>query len=777
MKRQYTAGFLGMIILTVVSFCLTACTDDTADTIRNGTVATEATPVRFEVTRTPLYSVTPSRAVPEPRQWHEGDRIQIRATFTGKEMSPAEEPQYGCYRYVADSDDWVPDADGDAIIWPVGAEKADFEAYYIEGLTGRISEDPGTSATFLLGDITEGGDPLYADKKELTYGRSVPLDFKHLCTHLEMTDVKSDLSGGYWLYIDGENELANAYSLSYSKEKGLTFAFTTSDECLTDGDARHYYIARQRNAEGTVDFYLARNNEGETLMDKNLTDKYGNCKLTYRFNRSYLSIKDVDALNNLAAGTHYELSTEKELGIVPEPQTEFPNEPETNLGEVDIPELLAGIQNGTDVYDSNDNIVLKATGEPYPRLMRDVDFKNFNPLDHAEKNKEWKLPTLDRTFDGNFHSFLNVAYPVFGNIETNGKIYNLAIRKSECIITVENIQKMEEFSIIPVQGVNIVTDLGLLTCIMNGNFSNILLENVDMTVHITEALSHETQLRTYRIGCIAGNQNSDNSAVATKIEKVELRGNVKLTVTTDDSKLNTQQECYAGIVAGQSGAVVDGVSMREDGKCTVSINVLSDSEVFVGGILGRSVNKIRNIQFNGEVDGSGVDSQRAFVGGLCGKMVNEKAEFGLMKDCTANVTVRGGTIHLPNAQVYAHAYTGGIAGSVDGVIMDDVFVTGSVTGGTETVAKTENTQMINYATGGGFGYVSGEHTDIKNCNVRMTVTAATVLTGSPWGNDTGNFAGLSTQAAEELQAQAKNNTARENADLMFVGKNASEPGS
>lgn len=785
-KRKYTACLACGIAFAALSLCAAACTDEPLGTDRGGTAATEATPVCFEITRTPLYAAT--RAVPQPRTWQAGDKIQIRAVFQGKEMSQPQEPQYGCYKFAENNGegDWAPDTPGDRIYWPVGAETADFEAYYIEGLSGRISEDPGTSGTFLLGDINPGGDPLYAVKKELKYGRSVPLVFKHLCTHLEMQQVKTDFSGGYWLYCTGKKELPNAYELAYSKEKGFTFTFTTSDNCKTEeGDNGHYYIFRPRNAEGTVDFYLAKNNTEQTFFSPggNLTDQYGNCKLTYRFNRSYLSFVNVESLNTLEAGKHYGFSVEKQLGIVPEPETDFPDKPQTDLGEVDIPELLDGIRNNKDVKDKNGNIVLQS-GAPYPRLVRDVDFKEFKPLDYIEGkgayqgnlHEGWKLPTLTVPFDGNFHSFINVAFPIFGDIK-NGKIYNLAIRNSKIDILVADIKRMEEDKVINTQGVDIVTDLGLLACQMDGYYSNILIEDVEMTVHITDALSKNVQNRTYRIGYLAGNQIASASE-ASKIENVRLRGDVKLTVTTDEGEMNSMQECYAGIIAGQSGAVIDGISRDKAGKCTVSADPLKcKSAVYVGGIVGRSVNGMRNISVGDvTVNGSKIDAQRAYIGGLCGELANEKEEYGRMEDCTANVEVKGGVVRLVNSTVHARSYTGGIAGTVNSVTCRDINVTGSVTGGYETDAKTDNTQMIVYATGGGFGYVAGTITDIGNCTAWMTVQAAKLATASPWGNCTGTFAGLSTFPADALQADGKNNTAKENSSLSFVGKESPEPG-
>lgn len=84
--------------------------------------------------------------------------------------------------------------------------------------------------------------------------------------------------------------------------------------------------------------------------------------------------------------------------------------------------------------------------------------------------------------------------------------------------------------------------------------------------------------------------------------------------------------------------------------------------------------------------------------------------------------------------------------------------------------------MIIYATGGGFGYVAGDITDIGNCTAWMTVKAAELATVSTWGNCTGTFAGLSIFSADDLQAERKNNTARENSGLDFVGKEGTEPG-
>ncbi len=765
------AGFVGRMMAMAAVLYAAACTDDRLmGDYGGGTAATEATPVRFEIDCEPLYSVT--RAAPKLKEWKDGDKIQIQAQFTGSGIDGTDEKQYGCYKYVDDNGDgdWIPDTDGDLIVWPVGSESGTFKAYYLAGANGRISE--GQSVNFVLGDIQEGEDPLHAESN-LEYGHSVSLNFRHLCTHLTLTDVKTDHSEGYWLYGKTGTEIPNACKLGYTSVGGLAFEFTNSEECRTSGgEEGHYYISRQRNGDGSVDFYLAQ----EKKEDGSFKYAYGDCELAYRFNHPYLSFTGITSLDSLEVGTHYELSIEKQLGIVPQPETEFPVNPETDLGNVDIPVLLDGIVHGMDVRDDKGNVVLKSEGELHPTLMRDVDFKNFNPMDYIEgtgaydgqPHPEWKLPVLGGIFDGNYHSFLNVAYPVFDKIE--GEIYNLAIRNSTCDITVEDIKKMESLHIRGSESLNVMTDFGLLACAVNGYLDNLLLEKIVMTVHLDNTLSGNTQNRTYRIGCLVGNQETSATDIGTAIGKVELRDEVKLTVTTDEGELDEVQDCYIGTLVGQSGALIDEVTST--GKCTLTVPLKGESTVYAGGLVGRATSTVRNVTLDVEVDCSGLHVLQAYAGGLIGELVNETSGRGTLENCIAGIAVTGGTARPVNNTTYAHAYTGGIAARINSATCSEVTVTGSVTGGTETEAITEYNNMINYATGGGFGYITGGgSTTITGCKALTTVSKA-VLQTAVENNDTGNFAGLSDIPATGLEAS---NSATENVGLEFVGRVGSEP--
>ncbi len=775
MKRQRPYGLSAIITMAAAALLAAACSDSALNE-EGGGRHPGGTPVVFEISRAPLYAAAPkTRAVPEPRQWKDDDRIQILAKFT-KAGGDTISTQYGCYKYKDENNgdgDWAPDTESDRLVWPVGSDSAVFEAYYIDGLAGRISIG-GSSGEKLLGSITEGGDPLFASSKTAC-GHSVAMTFGHLCTHLTLTDVKADLSEGYWLFCAPDSEeIPNAYELEYTADSALDFKFTKSGQNRTEGNAGHYYIPRQRNAnDGTADFYLAPGSAGY---------KYGDCELTYRFNRPYLSFRNVASLDTLQAGTHYELSIEKEIGVIPQPETDFPEEPDSLAGGVNIPDLLEGIVERKDVTDSAGSIVLKADSEPYPRLLRDIDFKNFNPLDYIEgtgpyagqAHQDWKLPVFTGTLDGGFHSFINVAYPIFDKIN-NGKIYNLAIRDSESDISVEDIKKMEKHHIRQSEQLSIMTDFGLIACTVSGHLENILMENVSMTVHLDSTLSGNIQNRAYRIGCVAGNQETSAGGASTSIEQVKFGGEVSLTVTTDSGILGEVQDCYIGAVTGQSGAVIDDVSQRgENGKCKVTTTIKGLSTVYTGGLVGRLTNTMRNVALNAETDCAGLHGLQAYVGGLCGEAANETGGHSTIESCNAVVTVKGGTAKPVNTTTHARAYTGGIAGRADSVTCRNISITGSVAGGAETEGVSDNSNKINYATGGGFGYMTGEKAEnISECHALTSVTPASPKTAGV-ENDTGRFAGLAESLTEQDLTKG-GNTALQSDTLQFIGKTGKEP--
>lgn len=802
------AKYLGRTIAAAALLCAgAACTDD-PDAAGGAAVCTEAEPVRFEVACTPVCSAAQAatRTVPEERKWQEGDRIHIYAEFTaadGKEIAEKDQKQYCCYKY--ENGDWVPSSTPtDVMMWPVGVQSGTFTAYYIEGLTERISENMSSDEK-LLGDIAEGGDPLCCIAEEVKYGRSVSLNFRHLCTHLTLQKVKSDISEGYWLYCknqeDGamqvKQEFPNAYKLSYSPTNGLTFEFCRSDKSrTTDDENGHYCIERRRNADGTVDFYLAQEPDGDGLKYA-----YGNCELSYRYNHPYLSFTGVEALDALKCGCHYELSIEDQLGIVPQPEASFPENPDLTAGRVSIPQLLEGIASGTQVRDENNNVVLAVDEKDGTvRLMADIDFKNFNPLDYVKgtgdfesgkglclPNDEgahagWTLPNVaGRTFDGNYHSFVNVAFPIFDDI-SNSRIYNLAIRDSKCEITKENI--------LEIQGIHMVgsssqmTNFGMLGCSVNCLVSDLLLENVSMTVELDKTLAGSLTQTTYNIGCLAGIQNAASTGAAnTELRDVELRGPVSLTVK---GELNESQDCYIGGLVGQAGARIDGVSCAqshgetpEEGKCTLTVGTISDNTIYAGGLVGLLTGTACNASLATVTDCSRLKASQAYVGGLCGTVLNESTANGILTDCNASVAVKGGVAVFVSTLTFSHAYTGGIAGRIKAATCRDIAITGTVEGGKDTELRPSNTEMFDYATGGAYGIIidmeseDAAQTVVERCSARTKVSAASLETTS-MNNWTGNFAGLSKLG--ETTLTEKKNSASANGDLQFVGHVGPEPG-
>ena len=754
--------------------------------------ASEPTPVRFEVSCAPL--VEPDGAVirskPADKTWKDGETLQITATFTGTEDLNTYANQYSCYKYSAADDEWV--AVGSGLFWPTGAKEGTFTAYYLAGLNGIITtsgELPENSTDeYLLGTIAEGEDPLYCTTKK-QYGRSINLQFEHLCTHLTLQDVKQNIADTYWLYRDSA-EIPNAYKLTYNRnDNKLKFEFVCSDANQTD--ASHFFVSRKRQSSESsswVDFYLAPSEraEGETRESADTDKRYGygkGCKLNYYNDHPYLSFTS-EELDALQAGYHYELSVNRYMGIVPESPESFPDKPTENDVEVDIPELLAGIRDKKDVRDEEGQLVLKAEGVEVPHLLRDVDFKKFNPIEYVKEHPEWKMPSLNSVrLDGNFHSFIDVAYPIFFEIE-NGEIYNLAIRNSKVEIKVEDIQEMNRLAI---QGSStshgsLNSDFGILCCFFNGLLSNFLLEDVAMIVHfdnrLTEGLSSNLD---FSIGCITARQTTSNQSNA-KIENVQLRGDVKLTVQTDeDHTASAVQDAFVGILAGQSGARIEGVTCEKglatgkekEGLCTVSVPIKGDNIVTVGGLVGQEVMEAKEINVNVEVDASELDVNQCYVGGLFGVIVNQSANKGIVTNCTASVTVKGGISHPINDATYAYSYCGGIAGKINFGELDRIDITGSVTGGNETTKRTENTRMMVYATGGGFGYVTAnDATAVKNCRTLATVSEAQLQTENLYGNATGRFAGMSPL---DLQEGDSNNCRAHSGSFNFVGSTYSEP--
>ena len=812
MKIRFYMKWFGRALAACAVLFAASC-DDRLPEAADARVATEPTPVHIEASRTALRAASgaATRTAPSVREWKDGDAIQITAVFSGDDIKDdAGKRQYCSYKYDADSVvSWIPAVPGDTLYWPVGATQGDFTAYYIAGLKGAISGATDVQDfVFLLGDIVEGSDPLYCTF-HADYGKSVRLDFQHLCTHLTLNDVKTNISDIYWLYgnADGTKsspEIPNAYKLIYKPEdKTLEFNFEYSPKSTTGGsvdklEGEHYVISRNKDSnEDWVDFYLAPSTKGDgETREPDVTYTYGqNCKLNYVNNHPYLSFTS-DELNKLMADYHYELSVERSTGVVPEPQTDFPEKPGTDdLGYVHIPDLLDGIVGNSDVSDDKNQLVLKSAGEAYPRLLRDVDFKKFNPMDYIEgtgdfdkeksdspvpidkrgPHRDWKLPRMvSRKLDGNYHSFLNVAYPIFYEVN-NGEIYNLAIRQSTVNITVSDIDKMDDL-VIQGQGASegsTNTEFGILANIFAGKLSRLLLEEVSMTVHLDHSLK-STGVQTYSIGCVAGRQSTSDRG-STTMENVELRGNVSLTVQTDEGgSISDEQDICAGVIAGQNGATIDGITCTEGlwtgepvaGKSQIRLSINGSSNVWAGGLVGINTMTIQNVGLDVVVDASQLKTAQCYVGGLCGEFVNEHENMGKLLNCMANVNVKGGVSHAINQTTYAYSYCGGIAGRVELVEAGRIYISGTVTGGIE-----EEGEIVQYpamraiATGGGFGYVTSGN--VHDCDVDAGVQAVQLETEGLWGNYTGQFVGMTSETFTE--SEGKNNSAQ-SGDYDFVGK-------
>ena len=825
METRLFVKLVGRTLAAFVALFAAACTDVRLPDVPAGAdAATVPTPVRFKAGLVPLRAAVDAatRTAPSVRKWQEGDVIQIAAVFSGTDRQDSLE--YCGYRYLAEADEWEPVVPGEELLWPVGAEKAVFTAYYIKDITGAFTskEEEASGGIFLLGDIEEGTDPLYCTFSG-EYGESVNLNFRHLCTHLTLNEVKKEMSDIYWLYgnASGEGkspEIPNAYELKYNPtKKELEFRFLTSEKSTTRGavtelgEGDHYVVSRKKSSdEDWVDFYLApyRAGEGETRTSDVIYTYGKDCKLNYVNNHPYLSFTS-DELDTLQAGIHYELSVERSTGIVPEPQTDFPDKPGDTSGYVHIPDLLAGIVSNSDVTDETGQLVLKSTGETYPRLLRDVDFHYFNPLDYIRgtgnfdpakgedetpvpkrfrtgPHPDWKLPRMEgNILDGDYRSFLHVAYPIFYSVE-NGEIYNLAIRDSKLDITVKDIQRMDS---VKIQGDNategaINANFGILAAIFRGKVSALLLDKVDMTVHLDSCLLSGSAGITYSIGCVAGQQAASTVGKATIIENVELRGDVKLTVQTDgdEGMLNSRQDICVGIIAGQSGATIDGVTCAESsltdtkvpGKCTLSLPIYSQANVKAGGLVGKEVMTMQDASgINVEVNASQLNAAQCYIGGLVGEIVNENTSYGKLFDCTANVAVTGGISHGINDITYSYSYCGGIAGKASTVEIKRITIRGTVKGGTERVEQPTNANMMVFATGGGFGYVSvSKEADLQYCRVGAGVTAASLSTSGIWGNHTGCFAGMTP---DDYAENTNGNWASASSIYNFVGHKETEP--
>ena len=788
-----------IFVLTVVAAMLAACaTDDMSGADRDVCEGGDEMPVAFDI------SLPATRAIENPKtKFTNGDVIHIQGTFLVKldgQTELQERIRYGAMQF--DGKKWTP-LDGSDLKWPNTAQTGTFKAYFISGSTGVLyheideekGEDHSRTRTYLLSKITPDGknsdqdeswsDPLMAenngkDNAGVEYGYAVALNFQHICAYLTLEELEPAVSDNYWFSTPESNEpLQNAFYLSLTENFELEFNKVSIPEAgytvdnKADGAQLYCISGKANSVERTVTVGGGDGSEGETKTETITVANYfvfpgdyskfvlsyptsiptigsDGTVVQYGSTQSYMSYdyykipEDVGGAKNikpkLEAGRTYVLNVTKSPGttITIPPDGEGWDESD-DYTVVDPKTFFEHVTNGWQ-YEKDGTLILEeVTGGT--RLRRNVDFKGeFGYWKTFQPN----LPS-GRTFDGDYHYIRNAGGQLFHF--NDGTIKNLGVKNIKV-----------DFETFETEGENKDNDMSRLgaLCMFNhptGIIENIRMENVTVKAHILTV--DDDSPEAHNIGCILGSNTGRMSQVA-------LSGTLMLTVDkSGDSSMDASVNI--GGIVGQNAARIEDVSSLDDALKVVIYNNCNGPKAafYVGGIAGQNIGYIDSVILTDvTVDGSGSSGNGSYMGGMVGESkvsTNNDEEYpnARLSSCIIGGTVRPGTvIHTTNAD--SGMYTGGIAGALQGVPVDDCKLAVSV------VVPTDTQENVTYATGGAFGRIR------IPTSVTKIFAYGSALSGP--AEYIGNFAGIVPEGETwETAYRDKNNIVRSFSSIENIG--------
>ena len=772
-----------LFVLMLVAAMSGACTmDDMRRADRGDWDGEGERPVTFNI------SLPATRAIENPKKkFTNGDVIHIQGTFKLKYDGVEElqtEIRYGAMLF--DGKKWTP-LDGSKLKWPNAAVSGTFVAYFISGSTGVLyhevnqetGEDYSRTRTYRLSDITPDGnnsdadsswsDPLKAETdKEVEYGYAVGLEFHHLCAYLTLTDLEPAVSDRYWFSTpDSEEPLPNAFYLSLTEEDTLEFNIVSVPEAgytvnnQDDGTAL-YCVSGEANTvdgQGTVAnyflfpayyprFVLSYPVSTPTFNSDGSVQSYGRTLsyMSYDYDQIPNDVGGMEVENvkpELEAGRTYVLSVTKSPGatitIPPEGGSWDESDDYT---EVDPEEFFEHVTNGTGWVKDGTVILEEINGGT--RLCRNVDFAGkFDYWDHFQP----KLPA-GLTFDGDYHYIRNAGGQLFHL--NDGTIRNLGVRTINVdFVTFEDSGNKDDD----------MSRLGAL-CMYNhttGVIENIRMEDVSVTAHI-KTYDEDESPEVHNIGCILGSN-------AGRMSQVALSGTLTLTVEKNGESGDFMDATVniGGIVGQNAGkARIEDVSSLNG---TLKVEIYNKcygpkAAFYVGGIVGQNSGYIGDVILpDVTVDGSVSTGNGSYMGGMAGEMVvSAEDSDSRLSSCIVSGSVKAGTV-VHTSDAASGLYTGGIAGAVNGLPVEDCRSAVSVE------VPTATAEEVTCATGGAFGRIRIQ-TDMSDI-----IAYGSRLSGPA---HIGNFAGIVPEGESWETYSGKNIVVRRFNSINDIGASISQ---
>lgn len=710
-----------------------------------------------------------------------GDVIHLLGTFNieilqedGITKIPKVVKRYGALTYNERTNNWN-EVTGNNLTWPSTAINGTFQAYYISGSNGVLTnEDP--SKTYELSSITPATDPLQATTEEpVLYGRAVQLNFSHICAYLTLVDLEPMVAEQYWFYTDHpkdpetfeETEFNNAFKI----------VLGTSNETETLGQPTlNFEFCKQPNPQFEDLVYISANAIETTSPDINSNEKvitkanyflepgyyetfslcypaiapkvYNYLKYDYKNipeNVGGTEVKNIPP--NLEAGTTYTLTITKSPGVtIVNPPSAEGWDDEGEYHEVDVEEFLKAVWEKKEYENKEGTKILEQTANG-TRLLHNIDFGNFNYSDFNDKSFR---PNTQQgsVFDGNYHYIKNLASPLFRY--NYGTIQNVGIKD----IKIESDSYEED---------NENDDMsrhGAL-CMWNRNdasINNVRVTDVNMTISVQSGVeASKDGSETHNIGCLIGSNTG-------KVSEVALAGNFVLHVEGNSVNASVLVGGLIGQNAAQ-GAVYD-VSPLENNLNTKIYNECSGTigSYSIGGIVGESTGFITGVILSDvTIDSSRSSGVTSYIGGIAGQLaVSENlTSTASLNSCIVSGSVTAGTT-TPYQDLTSGSYIGGIAGADIDVPVVDCRTAVSVIGST-----TPNAGAI-YATGGAFGRIR----ESKNYTFENLIAYGSLLNGpntSGAKQYIGNFAGIVPQGQDWSNYADKNIIVRKFGNYENIG--------
>lgn len=686
-----------------------------------------------------------------------GDLIHVCVAYecVDKDNQPRTDRVYAMLQYSVENRNdeyhngtWSAPAGSSPLYWPDDARTASFTACYIAGSNGPLSGN--VAEVRLLSDYKPSEVPLYAEVKNIEYGRAVNLRMERLFAHLTLTDIQEGISDDMWFTVQDEG-FKNAFTLLYDPATCImTPEFRrVPDNNYKDNDGNPLVYIRSYQKE-TVDadegddveegttpglcFFLEPGEYHSFSIRYPRSNSESSVYLTYTGDLSKVKRNDGDEVGPFKRNGRYVFSILKSLGVEVLESPDDGWDERNPAYDIDVEEFLRAVQGGRgyQVEDSDGQWVdiLESTIEG-TRLLQNISFKNT----YYDVFASGFEPTLALLFDGNYHYIYDLACPLF--YENNGTITNLGLRKVKTapdhpIISCENMLCADG-------NVHDRSRNGIIAMHNTpyGTVDNVRVIDVDITVKIQTSDSESPTQEAHNVGILFGS----NEGLVTNIG---LAGDLSLTVENADGETIMPRVMIGG-AAGQNLGTIRGISDIEttegsndeefdEPKVYILNNCQGSNGVYMaGGIAGNNTGSIENVllpELTLDMSPSaGIESN---LGGIVGQCP-ESSVAPKIKGCIVRGEVVAGEVQSL-VGILSRSYAGGVAGWINvQTEVDNCSVAVSVKG------TPNHDSEVEYGQGGAFGALT-QKDGYPEGSIQMLSCYGEELAG--YNGYTGNFAGI-----------------------------------